>query len=184
MIGIVFTNVLHQGKGLYKYDKYKSGFSNEYIYLFWHHNAYALISGVIGYKSIKYSNLLYLWLCVVFYSVSIRYYYLKYKQGANIDGELYKDYYPLIYGRYWYFTSYFGMYIFLPAVNRGIQYLNKAEFKLLAGSLFGIFIFWQSYMSSKGDHFKMDGGISIMWLLCLYIIGAYIGRFNVVYIQE
>jgi hypothetical protein len=52
--------------------------------------------------------------------VGIRF-YLKYK-GGNIEGELYKEYFPVIYSRYWYFTSYFGMYIFLPAVNKGIQY--------------------------------------------------------------
>ena len=32
----------------------------------WHNNAFILISGVIGYKTNKYSNLLYLWLTVFF----------------------------------------------------------------------------------------------------------------------
>ena len=181
MIGIVYTHVLHQGKGLKKYNKYTNKINNSYTYFFWHDNAFALISGVVGYKSTKYSNLLYLWLCVVFYSVGFHYYYLKYKKVANIDAELYKEYYPVIYGRYWYFTSYFGMFLFLPAVNKGIQYLNKPEFKALVMSIFGIFVVWQSYMNSKDDHFKMNDGVSTIWLLCLYIIGGYIGKFNVVY---
>ena len=48
-------------------------------------------------------------------------------------------------------------------------------------SIFGIFIVWKSYMIRKDDHFKMNGGMSTIWLLCLYIIGGYIGKFNVVY---
>lgn len=33
--------------------------------------------------------------------------------------------------RYWYYTSYFGMFILLPAINKRIQYLSKSEFMLL-----------------------------------------------------
>ena len=75
MIGIVYTHVLFQGKGVYKYSRYKSKIINSNTYVFWHNNAFALISGIVGYKSTKYCNLFYLWLCVVFYSVSIRYYF-------------------------------------------------------------------------------------------------------------
>ena len=181
MIGIVYTHVLMQGKGFKKYKKYKNEIDKSYTFFFWHDNAFALISGVVGYKSTKYSNLLYLWLWVVFYSVGIHYYYLKYKQCSKIDTVLYKEYFPVIYGRYWYFTSYFGMFLFLPAVNKGIQYLNKPEFKGLVMSICGIFVVWQSYMNSKDDHFRMNDGVSTLWLLCLFIIGGYIGKFNVIY---
>ena len=83
--------------------------------------------------------------------------------------------------RYWYCTSYFGMFIFLPAINKGIQYLNKSEFRLLVMSIFGIFVFWQTYINNKDDSFNFNKGHSTIWLICLYIIGTYIGRFNVVY---
>ena len=181
MIGIVYTHVLHQGKGIYKYNKYKKQLKNTDTYIFWHVNTYALISGIIGNKSTKYSNLLYIWLCVVFYSVIIHYYYLKYKHDEDVKDDLFIEYYPIIYKRYWYCTSYFGMFIFLPVVNKGIQQLNKTEFKLLIMSIFGIFIFWQNYINVNGDAFKINGGHSTIWLLCLYIIGAYIGKYNLVY---
>ena len=181
MIGIIYSHVIQQGKGLDKYNRYRDKINYVYTYFFFHNNAFALISGVIGYKSSKYSNLLYLWLIVVFYSVGIYYYYLKYKKGSYLNVELNKEYYPVIYGRYWYFTSYFGMYLFLPAINKGIQYLNKPEYKALVISIFGIFIVWKSYMNNKDDHFKMNGGMSTLWLLALFITGGYIGKFNVVY---
>ena len=113
--------------------------------------------------------------------MSIHYYYLKYKKGSIIKSGLYKEYYPIIYTRYWYCTSYFGMFIFLPAINKGMQYLNKTEFKLLVMSILGIFVFWQTCVNSKRDTFILNGGFSTIWLLCLYIIGAYIGKFNAVY---
>jgi hypothetical protein len=181
MLGIVYTHVLFQGKGIYKYNRYRNKLKSLYTYVFWHNNAYGLISGIVGYKSTKYSNLLYIWLCVVFYSVSIRYYYLKYKKGAIIKGDLYKECFPIIYVRYWYCTSYFGMFMFLPAINKGIQYLNKSEFKLLVMSIYGIFVFWQTYINYKFDTFLFNEGHSSIWLACLYIIGAYIGKFNVIY---
>jgi hypothetical protein len=181
MIGIVYTHILFQGKGIYKYNRYKTQIYGSYTYFFWHDNAYALISGIVGYKSTKYSNLFYLWLIVVFYSLWFRYYYLKSKKDAIVSDELYNEYYPAVYGRYWYFTSYFGMFLFLPAINKGVQYLNKPEFNLLIMSIFGIFSFWHTYHNSKIDYFNINGGLSTIWLLCLYIMGVYIGRFIIIY---
>ena len=76
MIGIVISHILYQVKGLNKYQRYSNKIKILYTYIFWHVNSYAIISGIVGYKSTKYSNLLYLSLCIVFYSVSIHYYYL------------------------------------------------------------------------------------------------------------
>jgi len=112
MIGIIYAHLLYQGKVISKYNRYKKQLNSSFTYVFWHNNAFALISGIIGYKSTKYSNLLYLWSYVVFYSVGIHFYYLKYKQGTKVYGELYKEFFPVIYFRYWYFTSYFGMFFF------------------------------------------------------------------------
>jgi hypothetical protein len=61
MIGIVFAHILNQGKGFYKYNRYKNKLKNLYTYVFWHNNVYALLSGIVGYKSTKYSNLLYIY---------------------------------------------------------------------------------------------------------------------------
>ena len=182
MIAVIYVNIISQGKGIDKYNEYKNKINKSKTYAFFHSNAYGVISGIVGYKSTRYSNLLYLWLCVVFYSVGIHYYYyLKYKRDTYIGIELYKEYYPVIYNRYWYFTSYFGMFLFLPSVNKGIQYLTKPEFKALVMSIFGIFVVWQAFMNIKDDHFRMNGGSSTIWLLCLYITGAYIGKYNKVY---
>ena len=77
MLGIVYIHVLFIGKANYKYNKYIINLNSSVTYVFWHNNAFSIISGVVSSQITKYSNLLYLWLCVVFYSVSIHYYYLK-----------------------------------------------------------------------------------------------------------
>ena len=59
MIGIVCYHVLYHGNGINKYRRYYNKLDNLYTYFFWHNNVYALISGIVGYKSTKYSNLLY-----------------------------------------------------------------------------------------------------------------------------
>ena len=181
MLGIVYTHILAQGKGTAKYFRYKNEIRT-LTFVFWHNNAFTLIAGIVGYKSTKYSNLLYLWMCVVFYSLGIHYYFQRFISNVKVNGELYKEYYPVIYNRYWFFTSYFGMFIFLPAINKGLQYLNKSEFKLLVLSIFFIFVFWFNYINNKIDVFYMNNGFSTIWFLCMYIIGVYIGKFNLVFI--
>lgn len=182
MFGIVYIHAIYIGNAISKYNRYKRKILKSCAFIDWHNNAFSLISGIVSSKSTKYSNLLYLWLCVVFYSVGIHYYYLKNNKVSSVRGELYQDFYPAILGKYWYFSSYFGMYMFLPVVNKGIQYLNKSEFKLVVMSFLGIFVFWNSFFTMKTEHFILNRGYSPICLLYLYIIGAYIGKFNIQYI--
>ena len=117
MYGTIINHILYHGQGIYKYSKYQRQLKLFHIILFWHNNAFALISGVVGYKTNKYSNLLYLWFYVVFYSVGIHLYFLKFSHNSNIGISLYKEFFPVIFERYWYFTAYFGMYLFVPAIK-------------------------------------------------------------------
>ena len=133
------------------------GFGNVYKYFYmhertlrliqsfieWHNNAFILISGIVGYKTSKYSNLLYLWLMVVFYSVGINKYVLTYKKEFHVNQDINKLYYPMIYNLYWYYTQYFGMYLFLPVINKGISQLSRYEFRLVVMSTLGIFVLWK-----------------------------------------
>ena len=70
MLGIIIHHILYHGKAMKKYPKYKV-LVNMNSGVFWHVSTYIFISGYIGYKTTKYSNLLYLWLCTLFYSIGI-----------------------------------------------------------------------------------------------------------------
>ena len=73
MYAIIIDHILIHGKVLKKYKNYK-GLYLLLTFCFWHVNSFALISGIVGYKTNKYSNIIYLWLHALFYSLSILYY--------------------------------------------------------------------------------------------------------------
>ena len=113
-----------------------------YSFIIWHNNAFILISGIVGYKTNKYSNLLYLWLIVVFYSEGMYKYILQYEKGFRINQNINTLDFPMVFNLYWYFTTYFGMYLFLPVLNKGIAQLSKYEFRLVVMSTLGISFKW------------------------------------------
>jgi len=88
------------------------------------------------------------------------------------------EYYPLVFFRYWYFTTYFGMYLFLPVINKGIAYLTKYEFRLIVITTLFIFVFWRDYKNPDKDIFQMNRGTSVIWFLIFYLTGAYIGKYR------
>ena len=177
MYAIVVHHILLHGGVLSKYYQYKELHLMN-ISCFWHVSTYALISGYIGYKSNKYSNLLYLSLWTMFYSSLISYYYNKYKPQLYTPKLIYKHFFPVIFDEYWYFTKYFGMYLFLPVINKGIERLTKSELRMVFISLIFIFVIMKDYMNPESDPFTMNGGYSVVWLLICYLIGAYFGKFK------
>ena len=178
MNGIIINHLVYQGKGVQKFSKYEKQIVLLNSLFFWHNNGFILISGFVGYKTNKYANLLYLWLCSILYSVGICIYFTKIRPHSSKKYNISREYFPIIYERYWYFTIYFGMYLFLPVINKGISLLTKAEFKLLIASFIGIFSFWENYKGNRRDPFKINRGYSIVWFFCLYLTGAYMGKYR------
>ena len=115
---------------------------------------------------------------VVFYSVIIHFIYLKYKPKFVTNDKLYYNLFPIILKRYWFFTSYFGMYLFLPIINKGIADLNKLELKICFKSIIIIFVFWHDIMNLRNDIFNTNRGYSVLWLMIFYITGAYFGKYE------
>ena len=112
MFNIVIIHYFYYGKIEQRFPKYKRQFKLYECFIDWHNNAFILLSGIVGYKTVKYSNLLYLWLTVFFYSVGIHYYYTYITKGFIIKQDIYKELFPIVFRRYWFFTTYFGMYLF------------------------------------------------------------------------
>ena len=87
-------------------------------------NCFGIISGIVGYKKYKFSNLIYLWLIIFFYSISISSYLFLVKIGIN-KKSLFLSFFPILIKRHWYVNAYFSMYFLLPFINYGINSLNK-----------------------------------------------------------
>ena len=177
MLAIIIHHILVPGKGINKFSQYP-----ELVKLntavFWHVSTYIFISGYVGYKSTKYSNLLYLWLCTLFYSIGIVRYFTLYKPYIYKRKIILMDFFPVLTIKYWYFTEYFGMYLFLPIINKGIENINQPQFKIMIITLIGVYIVLKDFIIPQADIFQMRGGYSVIWFLIFYSIGAYFGKFR------
>lgn len=180
MLAIVIHHILIHGLVLKKFNQYKElNFLN--IALYWHVNGFIFISGFVGYKTTKYSNLFYLWFCTLFYTLCIKIYFSKYKPNLYKKRIEFNDFFPvinMINYQYWYFTAYFGMYLFLPVINKGIENIKKSQLKITILSFIIVFIILQCYIKPELDSFQMKNGFSVIWHLTYYIIGSYFGKFK------
>ena len=140
-------------------------------------NCYALISGFVGVNSkTKYSNIVLLWLRVAFYSILL--YLLACKFGIiEYDYNTFITFcFPVLNSKYWYFTAYFVLFFFMPILNAGLQNL---EYKQLRNAVILIIIVTCILpFIYAGDVFHFKKGYSFVWLLVLYIIGGFIGKYN------
>ena len=88
------------------------------------------------------------------------------------------DFFPVLTRQYWYFTIYFGTYLFLPIFNKGIENINKSQLKISLITLICIFIVLKDYLIPDLDTFRMHRGYSIVWYLIFYATGAYFGKYK------
>ena len=181
MYMIIINHYIYFGEAFKKYPQHKKYLIPLHNLTDWSNNGFALISGIVGYKTNRYSNLLYLWLTVFFYSLGIHLFIRLFKKNFIIKNDISVDCFPIIFKRYWYFTAYFGMYLYLPVINKGISYLTKFEFKLVVMSTLGIFVLWKDLKNPNRDVFDLRAGNSMIWLLTYYLTGAYIGKYNIDY---
>lgn len=138
---------------------------------------YALISGFVGYKTKhRYANLAVLWLSVFFYSASFTV-INKFLYDPSIGKKKFlAACFPVLRGNIWYFTMYFCLFFFMPLLNAAIERVPRRTMKTAVISLVALFslipLLWDV------DPFYTMGGYSLLWLIVLYVIGAYIGKYR------
>jgi hypothetical protein len=173
MYAIIIHHLLIHGKAMLKYKNYHE-LKLLNILCHWHVSSFGLISGLSVNKTVKFSNLFYLYIVVVFYSLIFYFKFNNFNILPRHKNRFISHLFPVIHAKYWYFTAYFGIYPFLPIINKGISILSLIEIKKIIHFMFGIFIILVSY---NKDCFYLHYGYSPFSLLILYIFGAYIGRY-------
>lgn len=171
MFAIVIHHIIIHGNVIKKYGSNELRLLN--ILLMWHVSSFGIVSGLVGNYTYKFSKLLYLWILVVFYGFIIYIIYNKISAPFFKERLLYYLF-PIVNSRYWYWTSYFGMYPFLPFINGNLSKISQIQFKKCMYFMIGIFIIWTSYY--QDPFFQMDGH-SVFTLLTLYIYGCYINKY-------
>lgn len=178
---IVIMHVLRQSGLLYETEvmstKYEAAWLME-IAAYCAVNCYALISGYVGYQSkVKYDKLLLLWLQVFFYTLLITGIFAVFKPGTVNLSVWKRALFPMSQKQYWYFTAYFALFFFMPALNLVIQRLERKELKLLLGGCFFLFSIVQTIR--QVDLFDLHNGYSVLWLIVLYLMGGYLHKYGI-----
>lgn len=175
MMMVVMLHVLGHG-GVYSHagfltDNYKVAWFLETL-AYCSVNCYALISGFANVKSsFKFRRIVYLWLEVVTLNVGLTVVMHFFVPTAEVTTDYWlRAFFPLVRRAFWYFCAYFFMFPLIPILNKGLLSLKKYQhiiicFMLMAPTVFRVIM--------KTDNYVLGSGYSALWLLCLYVIGAY-----------
>lgn len=142
-------------------------------------NCYALISGYVGIRArFQYSNIVYLWFQVMLYSVlgSVIGYFCLHGEFLK-KRDLFMAFFPVTYGKYWYFKAYFAMFFFIPFLNFIIHNLRREQARNLIAVIVMLFSVFPTIAGK--DLFGTGNGYSALWLAALYLIGGYISKYRV-----
>lgn len=175
MILVVMLHVLGHG-GVYSHagtltDNYKVAWFLEAL-AYCSVNCYALISGFANIKSnFKFRRIIYLWLEVVTLNLGMTAVMHFFVPGAVIEQEYWlKAIFPLTTRALWYVCAYFFMFPLIPILNKGLLSLKKWQHILIIFMLQMPIIF---RVIMQKDNYVLGSGYSALWLICLYVIGAY-----------
>lgn len=145
-------------------------------------DCYGLISGIVGYKKYKFSNLIYIWFNSSFYSFCF-FLYTCFFNKINLRNMII-SFFPIITNNNWYITAYFNLYLFIPFLNFGINNFNKNKYKNI---IFFYILFFSFYniighiLNFNTNNFNfLNNGYSAQWLIVLYIIGGYLGKYVII----
>ena len=145
-------------------------------------NSYALITGYVFINSnYKYSKILTLWLQVAFYSVLITAIVKVISPETVVMKDIINSFIPVLSKQYWYFTAYFGMFFFIPFLNHLINTMPRKQLFRLIVTI--VIIFTLLPTIARKDIFATEFGFSTMWLMCLYLIGAYIKKYGFIRVR-
>ena len=137
-------------------------------------NCFAIATGflMVGRK-IKYRKLLSLWLTVQFYNLLFYLLYLVHPiEGVTLLDV--SNFFPVYSGEFWYFTAYFGLFLFIPFLNILLEKLTKKQTYTLLCT--GFILFSLLFALLGTEPFGMVGGYSLWWLMYLYFVGASIAK--------
>ena len=140
-------------------------------------NCYALVSGylMLG-KKIKPSRITELWFEVFFYSVGLSAIMISiYREFFSAQNIVYALT-PIVSKQYWYMTAYFLMYLFIPMMNKFAEAADKKSFTAVIAVI--LLLTTGSFIIGK-DGFKFSEGYSPIWLMVMYLVGAYMKKFGV-----
>ena len=188
MYMIVILHVLGQGGILSNSKKFSLSFYLGWLletFAYCSVNIFGLISGYVMINSkVNQYKIILLWLNLFYYStiITLMFKYIPYFSKLYQVTTYYliiSIFFPTISKRYWYFTAYFGMYFFIPYLNKLIHSLNQKEMNNLCLTIIILFTILHLLAPEKFDPFSLYSGYTTLWLISLYIFGAYLKLYSI-----
>lgn len=150
-------------------------------------NVYVLISGYyLSFSKVKLSKVLLLILQVYFYTLLISCAMMfvgaySVKPEDKLDRAL-RYLFPISSEHYWFVTAYVIMYVLAPVMNAAVNTLKRKQLKAVIIGLLTWFCFIKSIVPVKFGTDRM--GYDFGWFICLYLIAAYIRKYNIVLFRD
>ncbi len=145
-------------------------------------NCFALISGYVGLRAKhRYANIAALWLQVLLVTLALSVVqYIRFPSTFTLEAAA-PSLFPVFHRTYWYFTDYTILFFFMPLLNSAVHSLDK---KMLRNALIFIAVLfctscWFPGPAFNKDPFTLKNGYSVMWLMLVYLIGAYLAKYEV-----
>ena len=139
-------------------------------------DCYALISGYVGTDSkFKVSGIALLWLRVVFWTLIITTAALVIAPELVGLRQYARAVFPVCTKQYWYFTSYFCVFFFMPFLDSAVERLPRRLMTFLLSALAVIFTLLP--LAARADLFGAASGYTPIWLIVLYLFGAYARKY-------
>lgn len=181
MFMVVLLHVLGKGGALASLEMFSFGYEIAWlleIMAYCAVNCYALVSGYVMYGSgPKYSSLALLWLQVAFYTVLITCIYAVAHPETITEFSFRNAFFPVSTRQYWYFSAYFALFFFIPLINTAMEQMSKTQLTTLVVAIIALFSLSVTFFNT--DSFGLETGYTVIWMISLYIIGAYMRKYSV-----
>ncbi len=140
-------------------------------------DCFALISGYLMVnKSIKLRSIINLWFQVLFYSVLFAVaFYVFVPETRNIE-ELVFSVFPVMRRTWWYVSAYFALFFVIPFLNKAVENISRHTYKKFL--LLVLLVVCILECVTRRDPFVIGLGYSPIWLIIVYLFGAYIRKYN------
>ena len=140
-------------------------------------SCFALISGYVGVQSrYRYSSVVLQWTKVYLYSVLFTVLGSILAPGSVSHREWEIALLPTLNQLFWYFTAYLGCFMIAPLIRLAMRQVTFKQGTVCSVTL--IIIFSMLSNALYGDALYVHAGKSTLWLIVLYVVGAYFGQFK------
>lgn len=140
-------------------------------------SGFALISGYVGVRArYKYSALIVQWSKMWLYSVFFTILGSVIVPGSVSREEWIAAFFPTLNTLFWYFSAYLACFAVAPFIRKGMRAMSFRQASAAVAAM--VVLFSVLTDACEADAFYVSRGKNAMWLVSMYILGAYFGWFR------